>query len=483
MAACVQVLFSARQLFHSWRPARGRVAGPARVMPISTLEPLARLAAIADTGSVTHFPDAGASPHVARWGIVPAANDGVVCARFAVDDTRVLGMAQDARFLGGSVGANHGEALRCLFVHAQDERPGVVVLLIDSGGVRLHEANAAEWALARALRALLDVRRAGIPVVAIVTGAAFGGASVLAAACTRLWFLPNARFGLSGPGVIETTHGKSELNAGDREAVAALFGATARVAAGIGSLVADDIPSLRGAVGAAARHAVTLDYRALAAWEATLAGRLAAAGVAPAVAPSGAPPLAIFADARPVDPLRWLWRVRDSDVHLLRPLSPQTFGPAQAVAIAQALANGLPPRAPLLVVEDSRGHASTRRDESLGVSEYLAAHAARLALLEAEGRTMLGLLAGCGHSAAFFANALQIGTLDALNCGRIEAMAPEAIARVTRLPSDALAALIENDPLLGQPVRHLAAMGGVARVHATLSRADLLARIAALRQS
>ena len=90
-------------------------AFPTRVTQISTLEPLARLAAIADAGSLASFPPAGESPHLARWGIAPVVGDGITCARLVVDSTRALAMAQDARFLGGSVGANHGEALRQLF--------------------------------------------------------------------------------------------------------------------------------------------------------------------------------------------------------------------------------------------------------------------------------------------------------------------------------------------------------------------------------
>lgn len=394
---------------------------------------------------------------------------------------RVLAMAQDARFLGGSIGANHGAALQRLLLRALEERPGAVVLLLDSGGVRLHEANAAELVLARALRALFDVRRVGIATLAIVTGAAFGGASVLAAACEHLQFLPNARFGLSGPSVIETAHGKAELDAGDPNAVAALFGAAARVKRGIGTFIGDDIDSLRGAIRAVAQHPARFDQAALATWDAKLAARLAGTGLSPASAPESRPPFAVFDDAVAVDPLRWLWRIRDSDVHLLRPLAPLTFDPAVAVAIARTIAACLPPHAPLVVVEDSPGHATTRAAEALGVSEYLAAHAARIALLQSEGHVVLGLLAGCGHSAAFFVNALQSGTLDALADARIEAMAPDAIARVTRLPASALAALIEADALLGQPVRHLAAMGGVARMHAGTSRAELLARVAELR--
>jgi malonate decarboxylase beta subunit len=444
-------------------------------------EPIARLAALADAGSLEPFPPAGASPHVTRWGIAPAADDGIVCARLAIAGARVLAAAQDARFLGGSIGAHHGAALHRLFLRAVEERPDVVVLFVDSGGVRLHEANAAELALARALRALFDVRRAGVATLAVVTGAAFGGASVLASACEHLRFLPDARFGLSGPGVIETAHGKAELDAADPAVVAALFGAPARVAAGIGALVDADLDALRGAIRAAARDTEPFGRTTLETWDAKLAARLAAAGLVPAPAMHSSATLPMWPDAVAVDPTGWLWRIRGGDVHVLRPLAPLAFAPAVAVAIAAALEDGLPPGAPLVVVEDSPGHAATRAAEERGVSEYLAAHAARMALLQQEGSALLGLLAGCGHSAAFFVNALQAATLDALASARIEAMAPDAIARVTRLPATALAALIEGDALMGQPVRHLETLGGVARTHANLTSAALLARVAELR--
>jgi hypothetical protein len=96
----------------------------------------------------------------------------------------------------------------------------------------------------------------------------------------------------------------------------------------------------------------------------------------------------------PVDATGWLWRLHDSDIHLLRPLASQAFDPTVAVAVAQAISGGLPPRSPLVILEDSPGHAATRMAEAIGVSEYLAAHAARLAVLQAEGHVVLGLLDG-----------------------------------------------------------------------------------------
>ena len=68
----------------------------------------------------------------------------------------------------------------------------------------------------------------------------------------------------------------------------------------------------------------------------------------------------------------------------------------------------------VVLVEDSAGHVVSRAAEMRFQSQFLAHHAAVLALLRAQGRRLIGLLAGVGHSAAFFSNALQASTLYAL---------------------------------------------------------------------
>jgi hypothetical protein len=115
----------------------------------------------------------------------------------------------------------------------------------------------------------------------------------------------------------------------------------------------------------------------------------------------------------------------------------------------------------VLLVEDSAGHVVSRAAEMRFESQFLAHHAAVLALLRARGRRLIGLLAGVGHSAVFFSNALQSGTLYALAGARVVAMEASSIARITGLPAGAL---IDDDALLGQPVRHLMAQGGVAAI-------------------
>lgn len=409
-------------------------------VPITRLDPRERLAALADPGSLSLDAAAGASADLARFGIDARDDDGIVTGAAAVGSRRVLVAAQDERFLRGAVGANHGRALASLFVRARDERPAAVVLVMASGGVRLHEANAAELALARALRALVDARAAGVPVLAIAAGDVFGGASVLAGACDRLALLPDARYGLSGPAVIETARGRDEIAADDAAAVREVFGAAARARAGMADLVEDDATALRAWIDVATRNAAPFEPR-VRELHARLVDRVG------------------FASAGPP------WVAIDGGHAVVRAAG-TTFGPQDVLAIDAELlacldAGGL---ASVTILEDSLGHEPTRAAELAGLSQLLAHHSCVLGMLRSRGVRIDARLVGTGHSAAFFANALQADRIEALPEARVVAMDTPAMARVLRLDPAKLAALVEDDPLLGHPVRHFAALGGATVV-------------------
>ncbi len=417
---------------------------PTAIEATRALRPLAprdRIGAIADPGSVERVTDALSaprpSPHLARWGIAAQDDDGVVLARAAIFGAPVFIAAQDERFLGGSAGANHADALRELLELALAERPAAVILLAASGGVRLHEANPAEWALARALAAMQDLRAAGVRVLTLGVGDVFGGASVLACAADRTALLPGTKFGLSGPKVIETARGSGEIDAGDAAAVDRLFGAEARADAGDIELVTDDIDIVRAWVAACLRDDATFPER-VRGTQKRLAERLAVrAGLRDAgdvergpMDPLLQPPLSeLYGNAQPVDRSGWLWRIDGRRVWLTRPSGQRAFGPRDAHAIDKALLAHLagddaPDGATLVLVEDSPGHEASVTAEVLCVSQYLAQHAAVLGLLRARGVRIVGLLAGTGHSAAFFANALQASRVGALAGARVVAMEP-----------------------------------------------------------
>jgi malonate decarboxylase beta subunit len=426
----------------------------------------ARIVALADPDAIDWLPPAGPSPHLARFGIAPQDDDGIVIARVRLAGEPMLVAAQDRRYLAGSVGERHGNALRAAIADARRERPAAIVLLLASGGVRLHEANAAELALGGALRELLDARVEGICVVAVAVGDVFGGASVVACAADRLALLPSTRIGLSGPRVLESVHGKWELDAEDARDVNAVFGAPARNAMGCADLVSDDADAIRAWICRAARERD--DFAAsIAAMQARLGRRIA--GI-PAHAPRF-DAIGCFEGAEPVDDGHRIWR-RD-ECWLVGPAPGTPLGPAEIHALDESLLTHVvaqPEPRTVVLVEDSAGHAVSRAVEMRFVSQYLAQHAAVLALLRAQGRTLIGVVTGSGHSAAFFANALQAHRRYALPSARIVAMEASAIARITGLPADEL---VENDPLLGQPVRHFAAQGGLDAIVADTSLRSL----------
>jgi malonate decarboxylase beta subunit len=150
-----------------------------------------RLAALLDPGSFEEWLPPAArvtSPHLAALGLPVAFDDGAVVGQGRLDGRRVLVGAQEGAFMGGAVGEVHGAKLTGLLRRAALERPDGVLLLLDSGGVRLQEANAGLVAVSEIMRALLEARAAGVPVVGLIGGAwgCFGGMGIVAGCCDGL---------------------------------------------------------------------------------------------------------------------------------------------------------------------------------------------------------------------------------------------------------------------------------------------------------
>lgn len=180
-----------------------------------------------------------------------AFDDGVAVGRATMDGTPVLLAAQEGRFNGGAVGEVHGAKIRGLLERARVEKPAAVLLLVDSGGVRLHEANAGLIAISEIMRALLAAQAAGVPVIALVGGAcgAFGGMGIVTRLCTEVIMSEEGRLGLSGPEVIETVKGVEEFDSRDRALVWRVTGGKIRRALHEATaLVEDDVDAFRAAV-------------------------------------------------------------------------------------------------------------------------------------------------------------------------------------------------------------------------------------------
>lgn len=198
------------------------------------------------------------SKHLAALDLAGAFDDGVVIGAAKLAGKTVYVAAQEGQFMGGAVGETHGAKIVGLLKKAVQDKVSAVFLLVDSGGVRLHEANAGLIAISEIMRAVLDTRAAGIPVVAMVGGTcgAFGGMGIVTCLCSAIVMSEEGRLALSGPEVIETVAGVEEFDSKDRALVWRVTGGKHRFLMGDANyLVDDDIPAFREA----AERAITMD--------------------------------------------------------------------------------------------------------------------------------------------------------------------------------------------------------------------------------
>jgi malonate decarboxylase beta subunit len=190
------------------------------------------------------------SPHLAQLDAPVSFDDGVVVGRGTIDGKTVFGAAQEGGFMGGAVGEVHGAKLVGLLQRAVEENAYAVLLLLESGGVRLHEANAGLIAVSEVMRAILDTRAAGIPVIAMIGGSngCFGGMGIAARCTNAIVMSEEGRLGMSGPEVIETAHGVEEFDSRDRALVWRTTGGKHRYLLGDCQMLApDDINAFRQA--------------------------------------------------------------------------------------------------------------------------------------------------------------------------------------------------------------------------------------------
>jgi len=239
-----------------------------------------RLARLVDEGSFHEWlppSERVTSPHLAQLGVPSAFDDGVAVGRATLAGRTVFIAAQEGEFMGGGVGEVHGAKLVGLLRRALRDRPNAVLLLAESGGVRLHEANAGLIAVSEVMRALLDVRAAGIPVVMLIGGAngCFGGMGIVARCADWVVMSDMGRLAMSGPEVIEASHGVDEFDARDRALVWRTTGGKHRWLSGdCDVLVEDDVAAFRAAAIAALDASAPVTLERLEAEHALLVTRL-----------------------------------------------------------------------------------------------------------------------------------------------------------------------------------------------------------------
>jgi malonate decarboxylase beta subunit len=257
-------LFAAGALRHSYLESTAR----------------ARAHGMCDDDSFTEWLDPRArltSPHLEALDVPVSFDDGIVIGEGRLKGERIFVAAQEGRFMGGAVGEIHGAKLTGLLRRAAQEKPAAVLLLLETGGVRLHEANAGLVAISEIQRAVFDARHARVPVVVLIGGGngCYGGMGIVAPCCDAIIMSELARLSVSGPEVIETARGVEEFDAKDRALVWRTMGGKHRYLLGeIDRLVDDDLPSFKEAAATFLRRPVAFDLDAVVAEHARLAERI-----------------------------------------------------------------------------------------------------------------------------------------------------------------------------------------------------------------
>lgn len=210
------------------------------------------------------------SPHLPQLNAPVSFDDGVVIGQGLLHGKPIFVAAQEGGFMGGAVGEVHGAKLVGLLKRAVQEHAHAVLLMLETGGVRLHEANAGLIAVSEVMRAVLDVRAAGIPVVVLIGGSngCFGGMGIVARCANAIVMSEEGRLAMSGPEVIETANGVEEFDSRDRALVWRTTGGKHRYLLGdCDAVVPDDIDAFRqaasDAIQACTRHDVELTLGAL----------------------------------------------------------------------------------------------------------------------------------------------------------------------------------------------------------------------------
>jgi malonate decarboxylase beta subunit len=235
------------------------IAAPAFVNRHSFIEldARARAQSLMDPGSwrelVGPF-DRMESPWLPLQGIAPQSDDGCVVVKGTIAGAPSVVIALEGGFQAGSMGEVSGAKMSAaLDLATQDSLNGkktTAILLLETGGVRLQEANLGLAAIAEVMASILALRE-HTPIITVIAGTVgcFGGLALAAGLSSYIVMTREARLGMNGPEVIEQESGIEEFDASDRGLIWAINGGEQRVAMGVADeLVLDDVPKIAAAV-------------------------------------------------------------------------------------------------------------------------------------------------------------------------------------------------------------------------------------------
>jgi len=197
------------------------------------------------------------SPHLEPQGIVPESDDGVILMKGQLEKKNVLVISIESAFQGGGIGEVSGaKIVAALEQVLKDNQNGTTIypiIILDTGGVRLQEANYGLLSISEIQNAVVAIKKY-VPVIGLVPGrvGSFGGMSITSAILSYLIATKKARIGLNGPEVIEQEAGVREFDSSDKDLIWDTLGTKQRSVTGIvDEVVEDSVEVMRDAVSKA----------------------------------------------------------------------------------------------------------------------------------------------------------------------------------------------------------------------------------------
>lgn len=194
------------------------------------------------------------SPHLKKQGIVPQSDDGVIIGKGQIKRQKVFVISIEGEFQGGGIGEVSGAkiagALELALKDCENGEKIIPILLFDTGGIRLQEANYGLLAIAEIHSAIVALRKY-VPVIAVIPGkvGAFGGMAITVGLCSSIIMTREARLGLNGPEVVEQEAGIREFDSKDRILIWRTIGGEQRVKSRLADiLVDDDVSEIRDSI-------------------------------------------------------------------------------------------------------------------------------------------------------------------------------------------------------------------------------------------
>jgi malonate decarboxylase beta subunit len=194
------------------------------------------------------------SPWLPMQDIAPESDDGCIVLKGAIAGKPAVVLALEGKFQGGSIGEVSGAKMTAaLDLAARNSRDGTkmaAVMLLETGGVRLQEANLGLAVIAEVMASILALREHA-PVITVIGGTVgcFGGMAIAAGLSSYIVMTREARLGLNGSEVIEQESGIEEFDSSDRALIWAINGGEQRVGMGVADeLVLDDVQTIAAVV-------------------------------------------------------------------------------------------------------------------------------------------------------------------------------------------------------------------------------------------